>query len=149
MKFRIQKTNVLWFGLLITILSILINLLFFAISHVFSEKFNIPITDSLSNFAPIPVQMIVLATGVPAILTMVLYIFLKKVLPHSFITSFLSVTITAFLVSLGGPLDIPGAEIKTKILLGSMHFISAIIIIGGWMIFYFQNKKIVKEGNNK
>jgi hypothetical protein len=138
---KLHLNNLFWFGLLITVLSVLINLLFFALTQALGEQYIIPFTESTANAAPMPVLMVVIATAIPALLAVLLYGFLSKFTPKAILPSFLSVAITALLVSFGGPFDLPGAILRTKLLLSSMHMIAAIIIIGGLMLYHTQNKK--------
>ena len=54
-------------------------------------------------------------------------------------TVFLSVSITALILSLGGPFDLPAATTQTKILLSGMQFIAAVVITAGILFMSHQN----------
>jgi type IV secretory pathway TrbL component len=68
---KLHLNNLFWFGLLITVLSVLINLLFFALTQALGEQYIIPFTESTANAAPMPVLMVVIATAIPALLAFV------------------------------------------------------------------------------
>jgi hypothetical protein len=82
------------------------------------------------------VVMIILVTLISAILATGLYGLLSKIAPNATMPPFLSITGTAFLVSFGGPMELPDTLMQTKILLSVMHIITAIFIIGGFYIFH-------------
>jgi hypothetical protein len=143
---KLLTRKIVWVGLLISIVSVLANLLFFALTQALGEQYIIPLTESSTNSGPMPVFMVILATLTSALLATMLYSFLSKIAPNATMPPFLSVAGTALLVSFGGPLDLPGAVMQTKLLLSTMHIIAAIIIIGGLLIFHWQKKKtLVKE----
>jgi len=135
-------------GLLISVTSVLANLLFFALTQALGEKYILPLNENPVQSEPMPILMVILATAIPAILATFLFGFLHKVTPLSVLPTFLSICFTALLISFGGPLDLPGTGIQTKILLSSMHVIAAIIIIGGLIIFHSRNK-ITTETENQ
>ncbi|HBG74208.1 MAG: hypothetical protein A2X25_03810 [Chloroflexi bacterium GWB2_49_20] len=140
---KLLTNKIVWVGLLISIISVLANLLFFALTQALGELYIIPLTEIPLNSGPMPVFMVILATFIPAILAAMLYSFLSKIAPNSTLPPFLSVAGTALLVSFGGPLDLPGAGMQTKLLLSAMHIIAAIIIVGGLLIFHSQKKKLL------
>ena len=128
------------FGLLVSILSTLANLLYFYLSKVLGEQYLIPFTDPPTVTQPMSVLMVILVTFLSAILATALYAMLAKVAPNATLSPFLSITGTAFLVSLGGPIELPGTVLQTKLLLIGMHIIAALIIIGGFIYFHKQSK---------
>jgi hypothetical protein len=54
-------------------------------------------------------------------------------------TVFLSVSVTALILSFGGPFNQPDASLQTKILLSGMQFIAAAIISGGILLISHKN----------
>jgi hypothetical protein len=137
--------QLLWVGMLITVISVLANLLFFAFTQALGEQYIIPYSETITNTEPMPVLTVALATAIPALLGILLYSLLKKFLPNALLPSFLSIAVTALLVSFGGPLDLPGAVLQTRLLLSAMHLIAAIIIVGGLLIFHSKNGKAQVE----
>jgi len=138
---KIIPNKIVWFGIFISIISIIANLIFFAFSKALGEQYLIPLTESPTITSPMSVVMVILATLLSALLATVLYSLLTKIVPNATLPPFLSITGTAFLVSFGGPMELPGTLMQTKILLSLMHIITAFIIIGGFYIFH-RNSKI-------
>jgi len=143
------KTNsFLLVGIFISVLAVLANLLFFAITQALGEQYLIPITETSKEAIAMPTVMILIATLFPAILASLLYISLYKKNSKTSIQSFLAISLTALLISFGGPMDLPGAGIRTKLFLSGMHLMAAAIIIGGLLINHMVNAKSTeKEGN--
>jgi len=132
--------KIIWFGVFISIISIMANLIFFAFTKALGEKYLIPLTESPVVTSPMSIVMVILATLISAILATGLYSLLLKVSPNATLPPFLSITGTAFLVSFGGPMELPDTLMQTKILLSVMHIITAIIIIGGFYLFHKNTK---------
>lgn len=128
-KFKIARI-----GILLTISSILVNLIFFSLTKALGEQYIIPMTEAPTVTGPMPVFLVILATLLAALLVTGLYGILAKVAPRATLPPFLSISATAFLVSLGGPMELPGTHIQTKLLLSTMHIITAFILIGGFVI---------------
>jgi hypothetical protein len=57
-------------------------------------------------------------------------------------TVFLSVSITALILSFGGPFDLPAANLQTRVLLSGMHIIAAGIITAGILFMGHKNAKV-------
>jgi uncharacterized membrane protein len=57
-------------------------------------------------------------------------------------TIFLSVAVTALILSFGGPSSLPAATLRTKILLSGMHVIAAVFITGGILLLSRKNAKV-------
>lgn len=134
----------------ISVLAVLVNLLFFAITQALGEGYLIPLTETYRETIAMPTFMVMIATLVPSILAAMLYDFLYKKNPKASIQSFVSISLTALVISFGGPMDLPGAGFQTKLLLSGMHLMAAFIIIGGLLIYHRINSKSPqKEGNKK
>jgi type IV secretory pathway VirB6-like protein len=140
-----KKPNfkILRIGILLTIVSVLANLLFFAITKGLGEQYIIPMAEAPASTGPMPVIMVIFATFLSAIFATGLYSILAKVAPNATLPPFLSITGTALLVSFGGPMELPDTILQTKLLLSMMHLISAAIIMGGFIIFHRRSIKTV------
>jgi len=130
-------------GILISVISVLTNLLFFAFTQALGEKYVVPLTVSPTETGSIQLVTVILATFIPAVLATFLYSFLHRIAPNATLPPFLSVAASALLVSFGGPFELPEVILQTKLLLSTMHIIAAIIIIGGLIIFHGKDKKIL------
>ncbi|MFH2038613.1 MAG: DUF6069 family protein [Chloroflexota bacterium] len=137
-------SKIIWVGILISIISILANLIFFALTKAFGEQYIIPLTDVASITGPMPVVMVILVTFLSSLLATALYGFLNIITPNAILPPFLSITGTAFLVSFGGPMELPETVMQTKILLCMMHIIAALIIIGGFYIYHLHLQNPIK-----
>lgn len=133
---KIIPNNIIWFGIFISIITILTNLIFFAVTKALGEQYPIPLTETANATSPLSVAMIIQATLISVLLATGLFSLLTRIAPNAVLPPFLSITITAFIVSFGGPMELPNTLIKTKILLSVMHIITAVIIIGGYYIFH-------------
>ena len=129
-------SSVFWTGVLITITATAVNLLIFALAHTIGEGINTPISETSAIKAPMPVMMVIVATIVPSILAVMLYSFVNKISPNGVIPPFLSVSITALIVSFGGPISLPETDVQTKIFLISMHITTGLIMVGGLILFH-------------
>lgn len=127
-------------SLLICITSVLANLSFFIITKALGGQYSIPFTDPPLIRIQVSATMVILASLIPALLGCSIYLLLFKVSPRNNLPAFISVFITALLVSFGGPLELPGVELKTRLLLACMHLITATIILVGILHFHFRIK---------
>ena len=122
--------RLIWAGPVATITAIGANLLYFAATQASGEKYLMPLDGMGSHLAPMPVTLpvtVILFIGLAATFFFGLLIrFARK--PG---TVFLSVAITALILSFGGSFSLPSAPLQTKILLSGMNVIAAGIIAGG------------------
>jgi H+/Cl- antiporter ClcA len=132
-------TNLFYTGILITCAATAANLMIFGIAHLLGEKFIIPISENSSVKEPMPIILFVIATIISSVLAVIFFAFLEKFSAKSVMPPFLSVSITALIVSLGGPFSIPETGLQTKLILVSMHFVAFIIIVGG-LVGFHRNK---------
>jgi Family of unknown function (DUF6069) len=127
--------RLLWAGPLTTGLAVLANLLFYAVSKTLGAQYRMTFGGPSKPAIPLPVLSIVLATLVAAIGAVLIFALLLKI-THIPLPPFLSIAAAALLVSFGGPLSLTGdTSLATKLLLSSMHLISAIVIVGGLLLF--------------
>jgi hypothetical protein len=135
--------RVFWAGPVAALSAIISVVLYYGVTKAFGEQYLIPVTanDSLQN--PIPPATIIVAILVSGLLATVFFGLLIQ-FSRKPATVFLSVAITALIVSFGGPFSLPTATMQTKILLGGMHVIAAIAITAG--ILLLSRKKKPKPG---
>ncbi len=131
-------SKIIWVGILISLISILANLIFFALTKAFGEQYIIPLSDVPMVTGPMPTVMVFLVTFLASFFATALYCLLAKITPKAILPPFLSITGTALLVSFGGPMELTATLMQTKILLSMMHIIAALIIIGGFYIYHRQ-----------
>jgi hypothetical protein len=126
--------RLLWAGPLITLLANLVNLLFYAGTRALGEDYLITLAGPSKPAVPMPVLSILVATSVAAAGACLIFAGLLKV-SHVPLPPFLSISVAALLVSFGGPFSLAGVTTSTtKLLLCSIHLISAIVIVGGLIL---------------
>ena len=128
-----------WVGPLATLVAILVDSLYFFVTTAFGEGYLIPLTASGSQRAPLPTTTIVMAVLVAGLVATVFFGLLVR-FARKPATIFLSVAITALVVSFGGPFGLPAVEMQTKLLLCGMHIIAAATITGE-ILFLSRSKK--------
>lgn len=121
-------------GPLAVLLAALFNALYYLTTKALGEPYLLPLDEGATRFGPMPLRMPVLATlaiGLAAVLFFALLIrFARR--PA---TVFLSVAVTALIVSFGGPFNLPAAPLQTKLLLCGMNVCTAVILGGGVLLF--------------
>ncbi|HEX7434757.1 MAG TPA: DUF6069 family protein [Anaerolineaceae bacterium] len=125
--------RLLWAGPLVTLLAILINLLFYAVTKAFGEQFIMPLDGSTSNLGPMPILMPVVVTLVPGLLATIFFGLLIR-FSRSPVIVFLPVCVAALILSFGGPFYLPAATLATKIILTVMNVFAGVIITGGILL---------------
>ena len=121
--------RLLWAGPLTIVLANLVNLIFYAGTRALGERYLITIAGPTKPAVPMPVLSIVVATSVAAGCASLIFAGLLKI-THVPLPPFLSISVAALLVSFGGPYSLGGATpLTTKLLLCTMHLISAITIV--------------------
>ena len=130
--------RLLWGGPTATLVAILMNILYFSVTKALGEKYLIPLTGNASRLDPLSVAMLIIAILVPGLAAAVFFGLLIHFARKPAMI-FLSVAITALLVSFGGPFSLPAGTMQTKILLSGMHVIAAVVITGG-ILFFSRNK---------
>jgi len=136
---KFSARRLLWAGPFTAGLAILANLLFYAVTKALGAQYRMTLGGPSKPAIPLPVLAIILATLVAAFGAMLVFALLLKI-THVPLPPFLSISAAALLVSFGGPLSLTGETgLATKLLLSSMHLISAIVIVGG-MIFFSRER---------
>jgi hypothetical protein len=117
-------------GPAVTVLAMMTDLFYFLATKAMGEQYLMPMDAGGSTLQPMPLLVpvcVILAAGVMATL---LFALLIRYTSRPGV-AFLSISITALLLSLGGPLYLPAASLRTKILLSGMHVIATGVISGG------------------
>jgi hypothetical protein len=135
-KFSLRR--LLWAGPLAAGLGIAANLLYYAMTRALGEPYVMPLNGSGSVTGPMPVSMVVVTTLVGAIGALLLFALLVKITKVP-LPPFLSISVTALLVSFGGPFGLPTVTLGMRLLLSGMHILAALIIVGG--ILYFSRER--------
>ena len=99
-----------------------------------------PLDGNSSHLGPMPVSMPVLAILIAGLLATIFFGLLMR-FARKPATVFLSVSMTALILSFGGPFNLPAATMQTKILLSGMHVIAAGIITGGILLMSHKDAK--------
>jgi hypothetical protein len=133
-----------WAGSVATAAAIVVNLSFFAVTKTLGERYIIPLDESGSHLSPMPAIMIVMATLIPGVVATILFGLLIRFTRRP-ATIFLSVSVTAIILSFGGPFGLPSATSQSKILLSSMHVIAAGIISGGILLMSHKATKVPRK----
>ncbi len=126
--------RLLWAGPLTTVSAAGANVIYYLASKALGEKYLIPLDQNGSQFAPMPVLVPLVGALIAGLLATFLFGALLRTARQP-VTVFLSVAITAFILSLGGPFGIPAAALHTKLLMSGMNLVTAIILIAGILVF--------------
>jgi hypothetical protein len=130
-----------WAGPLATLAAILVDIAYYTLTKALGEQYRMPLDGNSSHLAPMPVLTVILAILVAGLLAIVFFGMLLR-FAHKPATVFLSVSITALILSFGGPFDLPSASLQTRILLSIMHVIAAGIITPGILFMSHKNVKV-------
>ena len=132
--------RLLWAGPLVTLLAVLKNLLFYAVTKAFGQQYIMPLVGSSSNLGPMPILMPVVVTLVPGLLATIFFGLLIR-FSRSPVIVFLSVCVAALILSFGGPFYLPAATLATKLLLCSMNLIAGVIITVGILVLSLEKTR--------
>jgi hypothetical protein len=130
-----------WAGPLATLAAILAVLAYYALTKSLGEQYRIPLEGNSSQSFPMSVITPLLAVLVAGLLASGFFGLLLR-FAHKPATIFLSVCVTAFILSLGGPFNLPSAAAQTKFLLSGMHMLAAGIITAGILLMSHKNAKV-------
>ena len=133
-----NQFNLFAAGILICLSAVLVNILFYSTSQAFGAQYLVPLESNPTRNTPLPFLTVVILTLAAAILATLLYGVLTKLTPGNILPPFISVVVTALLVSFGGPMEIPGASLQTRLLLSTMHVTAAAVILGGLLTYHFK-----------
>jgi hypothetical protein len=127
-----------WAGPIATLAAIIAGVAYYNLTKGLGEQYRMPLDGNSSHLLPMPVITPILAILIPGLLAAGLFGLLLR-FSRKPATVFLSVSITALLLSFGGPFDLPAATLQTKILLSGMQIIAAVIITAGILLMSHQN----------
>ena len=130
-----------WAGPLATLAAILAVMAYYALTKALGEPYLMPLDGNSSRLGPMPVLTPILAILVPGLLASGFFGLLLR-FARKPATVFLSVCITALILSLGGPFDLPVATMQTRFLLSGMHVLAAAIITSGILLMSHKNIKV-------
>ena len=130
-----------WAGPVATLAAILADIAYYALTKALGEQYRMPLDGNSSHLGPMPVLTPILAILIAGLLASIFFGLLLR-FARKPATVFLSVSITALILSLGGPFDLPAATMQTKILLSIMHVIAAGIITAGILLMSHKNDKV-------
>jgi hypothetical protein len=122
-----------WAGPLATIIAIVATLFYYAVTRAFGEDYLMPMNSTGTLLHPMPAAMPVVAIVFVGMAATLFFGLLVRYSPKP-ATVFLSVAITALILSFGGSFYLPASALHTKILLGGMNIIAAMIIAGGILV---------------
>jgi hypothetical protein len=132
--------RLLWAGPVATVAAALAGMLYFGVTRALGEQYLMPLGAGGSIPAPMPVSLPVAAILVPGLLATILFGLLIRFTRRP-ATIFLSVCVAAMVLSLGGPFNLPGSSLQTKLLLSGMHGIAASFISGGILLLSHSDLK--------
>ena len=132
--------RLLWAGPAATGAAILVIGLYYAVSKALGEQYLLPVEGNSSHFSPMSVTAPAIATLAAGLVATVFFALLIR-FARKPETVFLSVAVTALLLSFGGPSSLPGVTMQTKILLSGMHVLAAVIITGGIILLSREKRK--------
>jgi len=130
-----------WAGPVATLAAILADIAYYALTKALGEQYRMPLDGNSSHLGPMPVLTPILAILIAGLLASIFFGLLLR-FARKPATVFLSVSITALILSFGGPFDLPAATMQTKILLSIMHVIAAVIITAGILLMSHKNDKV-------
>ena len=130
-----------WAGPLATLAAILADGLYYALTKALGEQYRMPLDGNSSHLGPMPINTPILAILIAGLLASIFYGVLLR-FARKPVTVFLSVSITALILSFGGPFDLPSATMQTRILLSGMHVIAAGFITVGILLLGHKNSKV-------
>ena len=133
--------RLVWAGPAATLAAILADMAYYALTKALGEQYRMPLDGSSSHLGPMPVLTPILAVLIAGLLASIFFGLLLR-FARKPATVFLSVSITALILSFGGPFDLPAATTQTKILLSIMHVIAAGIITAGILLMSHKNDKV-------
>jgi len=130
-----------WAGPVATLAAILADIAYYALTKALGEQYRMPLDGNSSHLGPMPVLTPILAILISGLLASIFFGLLLRFVRKP-ATVFLSVSITALILSFGGPFDLPAASMQTKILLSGMHVLAAGIITAGILLMSRSKDKI-------
>jgi hypothetical protein len=122
-----------WAGPLSSAIAAVANLLYYRITQALGETYQLPLDAAGTRLAPMPVLLPVLGALAAGLLATLFFGLLIR-FARKPATVFLSVALTALILSFGGTFGVPAATDQTKLLLSGMNTLTAVIIVGGLLM---------------
>ncbi|MGB8213675.1 MAG: DUF6069 family protein [Anaerolineales bacterium] len=127
-----------WAGPAATLLALLADEGYYFATRSLGEQYLLPQDGNLAHSSPMPVLLPILAILAAGLAATVFFALLTRFSPAP-ASVFLSVAITALVLSFGAPFNLPNSPLMTKLLLSGMQVIAAVFISGG--ILWMSHKK--------
>ena len=138
-RYSIRRLS--WAGPVAILAAILADMAYFALTKAVGEQYRMPLDGNSFHLGPMPLLTPILAILISGLLASIFFGLLLRFVRKP-ATVFLSVSITALILSFGGPFDLPAASMQTKILLSGMHVLAAAIITSGILLMSHKNEKV-------
>jgi hypothetical protein len=138
-RYSIRRLS--WAGPVAILAAILADMAYFALTKAVGEQYRMPLDGNSFHLGPMPLLTPILAILISGLLASIFFGLLLRFVRKP-ATVFLSVSITALILSFGGPFDLPAASMQTKILLSGMHVLAAGIITAGILLMSRSKDKI-------
>jgi hypothetical protein len=126
--------RLIWAGPLATAIAIVANYIYFLITKALGEPYLLPLDANGNQLTPMPAALPILGALFAGVLAVLFFGLLVRYARKP-VTVFVSVAITALILSFGGPFGIPEAVLQTKLFLSGMNVLTALILVGGILIF--------------
>lgn len=136
---RYSLRRLVWAGPLTAAAAGAANLIYYWITKTLGEPYLLPLDAGGEKLAPMPLLMPVVGALVFALLAALFFGVLIRLARQPVIV-FLSVMVTALILSFGGSFGIPKAALHTKLYLSGLNTLTAAVITGG-LLFFSQGKK--------
>jgi len=130
-----------WAGPIATITALVANLVYYAATKALGEQYLMPLNGTGSRLGPMPFMMPVIAILFIGMAATIFFGLLIRFARKPAIV-FLSVAITALILSFGGSFSLPAAMLQTKILMSGMNIIAAVFITGGLLLLSRKSAKV-------
>ena len=128
---RFSLRRLLWAGPLVALAAALANLFFYFISRALGGQYLLPADVAGTQLEPMPAWMPALAALLLGLADALLFAMLVRFARRP-VTIFLSVALTALIVSFGAPAGLPaGTPASTRWLLAGMNVLTALILTVG------------------
>jgi hypothetical protein len=130
-----------WAGPIATCMATVANLIYYGVTKALGEQYLMPQTEIGDRLGPMPIILPITATLFVGFVATVFFGSLIH-FARKPATVFLSVAITALMLSFGGSFSLPAAPLQTKLLLSGMNVITAVFISGGILLLTRKNTKV-------
>lgn len=123
-----KQLNIFQVSILAAIMAMFGNILVFSVSKIFGIVLEIPKKFGGTEMMPLHLNLVILATVVPAFMAGFLFWVMRKFSKEQAIRDFLVVGVGFFLFSLGGPFGLT-VSLGVKLFLCTLHAVAAFFII--------------------